>query len=74
MISPRLIVRNAHQGRLRSSDTSVELSEYVYVTFPETVDNWTSEVTSIDAEKYFSRGTMIVWPSQTTLSGRTGPR
>lgn len=39
MISPRLIVRNAHQGRLRSSETSVESSEYVYVTFPDTVDS-----------------------------------
>lgn len=60
MISPRLMVKKANHGKLRSSDTRVELSEYVYVTFPETVDSSTSDETSIEAEKYSELGTVIV--------------
>lgn len=63
------MVKKAHHGKLRSSDTRVELSEYVYVTFPETVASSTSDDTSIEAEKYWELGTVIVCPSQITLSG-----
>lgn len=60
IISPRLIVRKANQGKLRSSETSVELSAYVYVTFPETVESSTSDDTGMEAEKYRSAGTKMV--------------
>lgn len=66
------MVKKVNHGSLRSSDGTVEPSEYVYVTFPDAVCWSTSDDMSIEAEKYLFPGAGlmgIVWPSQTTLSG-----
>lgn len=56
-ISPRLMVKKANHGSLRSSVVEVELSEYVKVTLPDTVVSSRSDATKKEAEKYSASGT-----------------